>query len=121
MTNTVNNTNTFETRAELARDIDTKQDYSTHTAHYPRASKYTYNYTPADKVLIESYATTTRKQIAEVMREPENRIVYRIQVLRKTGVLEYKNDMSETAKELRKLRKELKATRAELKQLKAVA
>ena len=113
MTNTVNNTNTF--------DIDTKQDYSTHTAHYPRASKYTYNYTPADKVLIESYATTTRKQIAEVMREPENRIVYRIQVLRKTGVLEYKNDMSETAKELRKLRKELKDTRAELKQLKAVA
>ena len=55
------------------------------------------------------------------MREPENRIVYRIQVLRKTGVLEYKNDMSETAKELRKLRKELKVTRAELKQLKAVA
>ena len=113
MTNTVNNTNTF--------DIDTKQDYSTHTAHYPRASKYTYNYTPADKVLIESYKDTTTKHIAEVMREPENRIIYRVQVLQKSGVLERKYDMSETAKELRKLRKELKVTRAELKQLKAVA
>ena len=121
MTNTVNNTNTFETRAELAHDIDTKQDYSTHTAHYPKARKYTYNYTPADKVLLEAYATTTRKQIAEVMREPENRITYWIQVLRKIGVLEHKYDMSETAKELRKLRKELKVTRAELKKLKAVA
>ena len=114
-------TNTTNTANNKSFDLDTKQDYTTHTAHYVKAKKYTYNYTPADKVVLEAYATTTRKQIAEVMREPENRITYRIQVLRKTGVLEHKYDMSETAKELRKLRKELKVARAELKQLKAVA
>ena len=89
-------TNTTNTANNKSFDLDTKQDYTTHTAHYV-------------------------KQIAEVMREPQNRITYRIQVLRKTGVLEHKYDMSETAKELRKLRKELKVARAELKQLKAVA
>ena len=97
---------------------DTKQDYSTHTAHFPKAKKYTYNYTPTDISLIEGYVDHTAQFIADTLREPVNRIRYRASKLLADGVITNKYDVSETAKELRRLRTELKATR---KQLKAVA
>lgn len=110
MTNT---TNTALTVDNL--DPDTKQDYTTHTVHFNKAKAYTYNYTVIDKVLIDNYATDTAQSTADLMREPVNRLRYRVARLQKTGVLEYKYDVSETAKELRRLRTELKTVKAQLK------
>ena len=97
---------------------DTKQDYSKHTVHFPKAKPFTYNYTPTDISLIEGYVDHTAQFIADTLREPVNRIRYRASKLLADGVITHKYDVSETAKELRRLRTELKATR---KQLKAVA
>lgn len=97
---------------------DTKQDYSKHTVHFPKAKPFTYNYTPTDISLIEGYVDHTAQFIADTLREPVNRIRYRASKLIADGVIANKYDVSETAKELRRLRTELKETR---KQLKAVA
>lgn len=97
---------------------NTKQDYSKHTVHFPKAKPFTYNYTPTDISLMEGYVDHTAQCIADTLREPVNRIRYRASKLIADGVIANKYDVSETAKELRRLRTELKETR---KQLKAVA
>ena len=94
---------------------DTKQDYSTHTAHFPKAKKYTYNYTPTDISLIEGYVDHTAQFIADTLREPVNRIRYRASKLITDGAITNKYDVSETAKEIRRLRAELKTVKAQLK------
>ena len=72
-TNTPNNDNP-------AMDI---VDYSNHTFHMKKAKSYTYNYSVIDGMLIEAYKDYTIEKMASIIREPRNRIAYRIAFLQK--------------------------------------
>ena len=66
-------------------------DYSTHTEHYSRADNFTYNYKVIDDAISECYNKGfTIQQIADALREPFNRIAYRISLLQSKGMVEYK-------------------------------
>ena len=67
--------------------------YTQHTAHFNKAKMYTYNYSFIDDAIIEAYNKGyTRQQIADALREPRNRIDYRVQVLLEENLIEYKRN-----------------------------
>ena len=66
-------------------------DYSTHTEHYSRADNFTYNYKVIDDAISECYNKGfTIQQIADALREPFNRIAYRISLRQSEGMVDYK-------------------------------
>jgi len=66
-------------------------DYSTHTEHYSRADNFTYNYKVIDDAISECYNKGfTIQQIADALREPFNRVAYRISLLQSKGIVDYK-------------------------------
>ena len=86
--------------------------YAEHTFHMKRAENYTYNYVVIDEVLLENYSTMTVKEIAKAMNEYPNRIIYRVQVLQKLGLIKNKVDVNKI-----KLTKTKRMLEAELKEV----
>ena len=63
--------------------------YAPYTKHMKRADIFTYRtgYEVIDQALIKDYYRKSIKQIANDLNEYDQRVVYRIQVLLKMGVL----------------------------------
>ena len=65
-------------------------DYSTHTEHFHKADAFTYNYKFIDDSITECYNKGfTIQQIADALREPFNRIAYRVQLLKTTSTTQH--------------------------------
>ena len=93
-------------------------DYSTHTEHYSRADNFTYNYKFIDDSIIECYNKGyTMQQIADALREPFNRIVYRVRLLQADGQVDYKLNTTRAhlTRTYFKLRKDLEEVETQLK------
>tara|TARA_Y100001937_G_C7042352_1_gene295232 strand:+ start:263 stop:559 length:297 start_codon:yes stop_codon:yes gene_type:complete len=68
-------------------------DYSTHTEHYHKADAFTYNYKFIDDAIVETYNKGyTTQQIADALREPQARVAYRVRLLQRLGIINYKYD-----------------------------
>ena len=63
--------------------------YAPYTKHMTRAKKYTYRtgYEVIDQALVKDYYRKSIRQIADELNEYDQRVIYRIQVLLKIGVL----------------------------------
>jgi len=63
--------------------------YAPYTKHMKKADKFTYRtgYEVIDQALVKDYYRKSIKQIASELNEYDQRVVYRIQVLLKMGVL----------------------------------
>jgi hypothetical protein len=93
-------------------------DYSTHTEHYNRAENFTYNYKFIDDAIIETYNKGfTMQQIADALREPFNRVAYRISLLQSKGIVDYKLNTTRAhlTRTYFKLRKDLQEVETKLK------
>ena len=93
-------------------------DYSTHTEHYSRADNFTYNYKFIDDAIIETYNKGyTIQQIADALREPFNRIAYRVTLLQSKGMGDYKLNTTRAylTRTYFKLRKDLQEVETQLK------
>ena len=93
-------------------------DYSTHTEHFHKADAFTYNYKFIDDSIAECYNKGyTMQQIADALREPINRINYRIQLLRSKGIVDYKYNTTRAhlTRTYYKLRKDLQEVETQLK------
>ena len=93
-------------------------DYSTHTEHYSRADNFTYNYKFIDDAIIETYNKGfTIQQIADALREPLNRIAYRVTLLQADGQVDYKRNTTRAylTRTYFKLRKDLHEVETQLK------
>ena len=93
-------------------------DYSTHTEHFSRADNFTYNYKFIDDAIIETYNKGyTIQQIADALREPFNRIAYRVTLLQSKGIVDYKLNTTRAylTRTYFKLRKEVQEVEAQLK------
>ena len=67
--------------------------YVNHTYHMKRATKYTYNYSVVDDYIVQNWSKSTAKRMAGDLNEYQQRIEYRIQVLKTVGLLGRKNNM----------------------------
>jgi hypothetical protein len=67
--------------------------YVQHTFHMKKARKYTYNYSVLDDYILENWETKTEKQMASELNEYQNRVNYRIQLLKSAGLIGGKYDM----------------------------
>ena len=68
-------------------------DYSTHTEHFHKADAFTYNYKFIDDAIVETYNKGyTTQQIADALREPQARVAYRVRLLQRLGIINYKYD-----------------------------
>ena len=93
-------------------------DYSTHTEHFSRADNFTYNYKFIDDAIKECYNNGyTMQQIADALREPLNRIAYRISLLQSKGMVDYKRNTTRAylTRTYFKLRKDLQEVETQLK------
>jgi len=93
-------------------------DYSTHTEHYSRADNFTYNYKVIDAASSECYNKGfTIRRIADALREPFNRIAYRISLLQSKGMVDYKLNTTRAhlTRTYFKLRKDLQEVETKLK------
>ena len=93
-------------------------DYSTHNEHYSRADNFTYNYKFIDDSIIECYNKGyTMQQIADALREPFNRIAYRVSLLQSKGIVDYKLNTTRAhlTRTYFKLRKDLQEVETQLK------
>jgi hypothetical protein len=63
--------------------------YKPYTKHMTRAQRYTYRtgYEVIDQALVKDYYRKSIRQIADELNEYDQRVIYRIQVLLKIGVL----------------------------------
>ena len=93
-------------------------DYSTHTEHFHKAEPFTYNYKVIDDAIAECYNKGyTMQQIADALREPFNRIVYRVRLLQADGQVDYKLNTTHAhlTRTYFKLRKDLEEVETQLK------
>ena len=93
-------------------------DYSTHTEHFNKADAFTYNYKFIDDSIAECYNKGfTIQQIADALNEPFNRIVYRMQLLQREGLVDYKYNTTRAhlTRTYFKLRKDLQEVESQLK------
>ena len=93
-------------------------DYSTHTEHFHKADAFTYNYKFIDDSITECYNKGfTIQQIADALREPFNRIVYRVRLLQADGQVDYKLNTTRAhlTRTYFKLRKDLQEVETQLK------
>jgi hypothetical protein len=67
--------------------------YVQHTFHMQKARNFTYNYSVMDDYILENWRTSSNKAMAEALNEYQNRVEYRVQVLKKAGLLGMKRNM----------------------------
>lgn len=80
--------------------------YAKHTKHFSRADRLAYNYSVIDDYIKEYYHQKTLGQIASDLNEYEQRIAYRVQVLRYNKLLVGKREkrkLEYKAKEMERL------------------
>ena len=72
----------------MTKTLDAKI-YAAYTKHMTKAERFTYRtgYEVIDQALIKDYYLKNRNEIAVELNEYNYRVQYRIQVLRKLGVL----------------------------------
>jgi hypothetical protein len=58
-----------------------------------KARKYTYNYSALDDYILANWDSKTLKEIASDTNEYYNRVVYRVDLLRASGIISGKYDM----------------------------
>jgi len=80
---------TTNTTRPIVKTIDPDL-YAQHTFHMKRAAKYTYNYVSLDDYILQNWATSTAKQIANDRNEYHNRVLFRIKILRTRGHIKTK-------------------------------
>jgi hypothetical protein len=61
--------------------------YANNTFHMSKARKNTYNYAALDDYILQNWRNTTIKDMAKELNEYDQRIAYRIQVLKDTGLI----------------------------------
>ena len=90
--------------------------YVQHTYHMKRAVRYTYNYSVVDDYIVQNWRTSTAKRMAGDLNEYQERIEYRIQVLKIVGLLGRKNniDRGKLVKRHKVLIKQVKAIEKKL-------
>ena len=88
--------------------------YVQHTFHMKRARNYTYNYAIMDDYILQNWRTSSNKAMAEELNEYQNRIEYRVQVLKASGLLGMKRNM-----ERGKLQRQRKVIVTRLKEIDA--
>jgi hypothetical protein len=90
--------------------------YVKHTYHMKRAIKYTYNYSVVDDYLVQNWRKSTAKRMAGDLNEYQQRIEYRIQVLKSVGLLGRKNntERGKLVKEYKVLMTQVKAIKMKL-------
>jgi len=93
-------------------------DYTTHTEHFNKAEPFTYNYKFIDDAIKECYNNGyTMQQIADALREPINRVAYRVTLLQAEGEVDYKLNTTRAylTRTYFKLRKDLEKVETQLK------
>ena len=90
--------------------------YVNHTYHMKRAIKYTYNYSVVDDYIVQNWRKSTAKRMAGDLNEYQQRIEYRIQVLKSVGLLGRKNntERGKLVKEYKVLMTQVKAIKKKL-------
>lgn len=67
--------------------------YNKNTKHFDKAEIGSYNYKFIDDAIMEVYNKGyTQRQIAVALREPKNRITYRVQILLQENLIEPKRN-----------------------------
>ena len=67
--------------------------YNKNTKHFDKAEIGSYNYKFIDDAIMEVYNKGyTQRQIAVALREPKNRIAYRVQILLQENLIEPKRN-----------------------------
>jgi len=67
--------------------------YDKNTKHFDKAEIGSYNYKFIDDAIMEAYNKGyTQKQIAVALREPKNRIAYRVKILLEENLIEPKRN-----------------------------
>lgn len=87
--------------------------YAKHTKHFSKAERLAYNYSVIDDYIKENYHNKTLKQIARDLNEYDQRVVYRVQVLRQNKLLVGKYEK----KKLEHKQKEVEYLAAKAKEL----
>ena len=82
-------TNTIKTTRPVVKSMKPEL-YVQHTFHMKKALHYTYNYSVVDDYILENWRTSTIKAIANELNEYPLRVAYRVQVLKKAGLIEQK-------------------------------
>jgi hypothetical protein len=85
-------TNTNTTTRPVVKSTNPEL-YVQHTFHMKRARKYTYNYSVIDDYIVANWKTSSFRVMSEELNELQNRIEYRVQVLKTHGLIEGKNNM----------------------------
>jgi hypothetical protein len=89
--------------------------YAEHTFHMNKARKFTYNYVVIDEVLVECWNEMTIDEVAEALNEYRERVAYRVQVLKKLGMIKAKyTGKTKLLQEQRKLRVQLRKVEKQL-------
>ena len=89
--------------------------YAEHTYHMNKARKFTYNYVVIDEVLVECWNEMTIDEVAEALNEYRERVAYRVQVLKKLGMIKAKyTGKTKLLTEQRKLRVQLRKVEKQL-------
>jgi hypothetical protein len=77
-------TNTNTTTRPVVKSTNPEL-YVQHTFHMKRARKYTYNYSVIDDYIVANWKTSSFRVMSEELNELQNRIEYRVQVLKAHG------------------------------------
>ena len=85
-------TNTTPTTRPVVKSMKPEL-YVQHTFHMKRARNYTYNYAIMDDYILQNWRTSSLKAMAEELNEYQNRVEYRVQVLKAAGLLGIKRNM----------------------------
>jgi len=89
--------------------------YAEHTFHMKRARKFTYNYCAIDEVIVELWSEMSMREIAEALNEYQERVEYRVQVLKTLGYIKGKQTgKTKLLTEQRKLRVQLRKVEKQL-------
>ena len=92
--------------------------YAEHTFHMKRCVPYTYNYAAMDDYIVQNWATKSMKQMAQELNEYQERVEYRVQVLKTLNFIKDKRT-GKTAliRQRRELRMQLKKVEAKLSEI----
>ena len=109
-------TNTIKTSTRPVVKSTNPELYVQHTYHMKRAVRYTYNYSVVDDYIVQNWRKSTAKRMAGDLNEYQERIEYRIQVLKIVGLLGRKNniDRGKLVKRHKVLIKQVKAIEKQL-------
>ena len=85
-------TNPTQTNRPVVKSLKPEL-YVQHTFHMKKARKYTYNYSALDDYILANWDSKTLKEIASDTNEYYNRVVYRVDLLRASGIISGEYDM----------------------------